>query len=428
MSQTLLIKNRKSSTATLSLLLFASMLLVPLRGQEAAPAMTQAGSDFKRDSSTRLIDKETQRILETPPADNNGWSFVFEPYLWGLGMDGHVGVKGFGPLKVDFSPKSILYHLDWGVMARGEIRKGRWGLIGDGFFSKLSADGNPPAPLYREADLKIYQGMASLALFYRVIEKPQGFLDIYAGARFNYMDFNFSGDLDSQGIQRVSDAVVQRISNEVGNRLEEYWAANSAVITSKIMARAESFVSEESLAAMANGVQEIRDSSTSAKITRIVRELKKYSGSYREFIAASVEVREAKAKYQINQATQQQVDQAQQKLAKTKAKLSKELAKKIEKELPTSAEGNRSWVDPIIGLRGQINITRALYLAAQGDVGGFGAGSDIAWMVQATIGVNLTRHIFVETGYRYFYMDYASDGFIYRAAEAGVFLGAGVRF
>jgi hypothetical protein len=35
-----------------------------------------------------------------------------------------------------------------------------------------------------------------------------------------------------------------------------------------------------------------------------------------------------------------------------------------------------------------------------------GAGSQIAWFASGSIGINFTRNIFLETGYRYFYMDY----------------------
>ncbi len=75
-----------------------------------------------------------------------------------------------------------------------------------------------------------------------------------------------------------------------------------------------------------------------------------------------------------------------------------------------------------------VNITRWLFLAQQGDVGGFGAGSQIAWQASGSVGINLTRNIFVETGYRYFYMDYKNGGFLYKTAESGLFLGIGAKF
>ena len=70
-------------------------------------------------------------------------------------------------------------------------------------------------------------------------------------------------------------------------------------------------------------------------------------------------------------------------------------------------------------MRGQINFTRWFFLALQGDVGGFTAGSQIAWLATGTLGINFTRNIFVEAGYRYYYVDYTSGSFSYKVAEAG---------
>jgi hypothetical protein len=116
-----------------------------------------------------------------PGKDPNGWSFILEPYLWALGVDGTVGVKGFDS-HVDFNPLDVVKHLDWGIMAKGEVRKGRWGILGDGFFAQLSASGDTPGPLYNNANIKLQQGMVELALAYRIIDDRRGFLDIYAGA------------------------------------------------------------------------------------------------------------------------------------------------------------------------------------------------------------------------------------------------------
>ena len=74
-----------------------------------------------------------------PGKDPNGWSFIIEPYLWGLGVDGTVGVKRFDT-HVDYNPVTVVKHLDWGIMAEGEVRKGKWGILGDGFFAQLSAE------------------------------------------------------------------------------------------------------------------------------------------------------------------------------------------------------------------------------------------------------------------------------------------------
>ena len=120
--------------------------------------------------------------------------------------------------------------------------------------------------------------------------------------------------------------------------------------------------------------------------------------------------------------------QGKARVAQAERRLSKALSQELKNRLPTSKSGNQWWVDPIIGLRTQINFTRWLFLALQGDVGGFGAGSEIAWFASGSIGINFTRNIFTETGYRYFYMDYVKNGLIYDAAQSGFFTGVGVKF
>ena len=109
---------------------------------------------------------------------------------------------------------------------------------------------------------------------------------------------------------------------------------------------------------------------------------------FRDFAAAVAAADIAAAKNQLTAGVQNRVADAQKKLAKA-------LAKQIEQALPTSKSGDQWWVDPIIGLRTQINFTRWLFLALQGDVGGFGAGSQIAWFASGAIGINITRNVFL---------------------------------
>ena len=52
----------------------------------------------------------------------------------------------------------------------------------------------------------------------------------------------------------------------------------------------------------------------------------------------------------------------------------------------------------------------------------------MAYNTQATIGVNFTRNLFAEAGYRYMYVDYANNGFLYKMNSAGFFTGVGIKF
>lgn len=100
----------------------------------------------------------------------------------------------------------------------------------------------------------------------------------------------------------------------------------------------------------------------------------------------------------------------------------------LARRLPTGASGQRTWIDPVVGLRGKARIYRPFYASAQADVGGFGAGSEIAFFTQAALGVDLTRQVSAEFGYRYMFVDYENNGFLFRANMPGVYAGLGVTF
>ncbi len=524
------------------------------------------------------------RIFEVVPGKNSPWSFTIEPYLWAVGMAGDVGVKGFPATHVDFSSKTVLQNLDWGVMGKAEARYGRWGLLGDGMFAQLSADADPPGPLYKGASMTIQQGLAQLALAYRVWEDYRGYVDIYAGARYNYLGINLGADQDTSGIEQVGNNASQRISDRLGLAADKLVNAARTEVASRLNARIDAAkraatgrldalqtkieqairegktVDIERLQALqgriatalkdkvANGLARINaiKAQVSGEITNGIdkakaakaqlsedmrrqldagiderladasqeiaglerqREFRKafqpIRSEFEDLVRARVQREVAVAKVQVardlgvrlvtaarervdaalklralidrrrgssvkqeeirrlaartfsatpgNRASAQklvaasraQLAAAQSQLAavknadtaaldrqvrKAEKKLAKAISNTIEDTLPTSGSGDRWWVDPIVGIRAQINVTRWLYLATQCDVGGFAAGSQIAWNLNGSIGVNWTRSFFTEIGYRYYYVDYVKTGFTYQVAESGILLGCGVKF
>jgi opacity protein-like surface antigen len=428
-----------------------------------------------------------------PGKDPNGWSFILEPYLWGLGVDGTVGVKGFDT-HVDYNPLTVVKHLDWGIMAKGEVRKGKWGILGDGFFAQPSASGDPPGPLYNNANIKLQQGMAELALAYRIIDDRRGFLDIYAGARYNYFGINTDASVDDAGVQDVSNEAARRLFRAVGARVQSAVEAEAqrlrvqladeravlredvrveeailredvrveetvlredlrieeTVAREDIRARIAASLEPDLLTRLARDLASnhlLRDATRSAEILRTTKGVR---SEFRALLNAvldlrlaenrarvdarlaearvRVDVRLAEARARIAARVAQARANAQARVAQAEKKFSKALSKELEDRLPTSRSGDGWWVDPIVGLRGQINFTRWLFLALQGDVGGFGAGSQIAWFASGSIGVNFTRNLFAEMGYRYFFMDYEKNGLTYDAAQSGLFMGIGVKF
>jgi len=107
------------------------------------------------------------------------------------------------------------------------------------------------------------------------------------------------------------------------------------------------------------------------------------------------------------------------------------------------------WVDPVIGMRGRLRIWKATKIFAEGDVGGFNANADTAfalhregrtivresvdstdWSYQLAGGLEfqLTRNIWLQTGWRYMKYDFQKNGFTDTNALNGPFLQAGVNF
>ena len=83
-----------------------------------------------------------------------------------------------------------------------------------------------------------------------------------------------------------------------------------------------------------------------------------------------------------------------------KARIANQLALRLNKSLSQTLSKDDYWFDPYVGLRGRYNFNKTYYTAVRGEIGGFGVGADLMWEVEGVIGINLTRSIFTEIGYR----------------------------
>jgi hypothetical protein len=367
---------------------------------------------------TDSILRPTHPFELVPGKDPDAWGFVLEPYLWGASMSGTAGIAPLPALGVDLKTRKILENLKFGVMGAGEIRKGRWGLLADGIYMDLEASGKLGGTLYRSGRLEISQALASLALAYRVIDDRRGYLDLYAGARYNFLGMDVSLNIDPDGITQAADDLTNRLQAGIADTVAGILAGKQDVLVDQVSAQAQAALGGGRAQELAKPSAELRELIGERALDRI---LQPNRGALAEFIAAQAAAKAAAAKGQLTAALQNRVNTA-------KAKLSRELADALEDNLPTGGSKDIWWVDPIIGLRGQVNITRWLFVAAQADVGGFGAGSQIAWNVLGSVGINFTRNFYGEIGYRYIDIDYDRDGFLYDMNTLGAFSALGFRF
>lgn len=90
--------------------------------------------------------------------------------------------------------------------------------------------------------------------------------------------------------------------------------------------------------------------------------------------------------------------------------------------------GSQTWVDPLIGIAGRVNLGKGFALRAEADVGGFGVGADVDWQVIGLVQYQVRDWIALEAGYRYLAVNYDKDEFLFDGSIRGPIVGASVRF
>lgn len=92
------------------------------------------------------------------------------------------------------------------------------------------------------------------------------------------------------------------------------------------------------------------------------------------------------------------------------------------------AEVTETWVDPVVGLKGNVRLTPKFSAVGFGFVGGFGAASDLSWDVFGGLGWRPRENISVILGYRASGVDYSTGDFKYDAIQHGPVIGGAIRF
>jgi opacity protein-like surface antigen len=89
---------------------------------------------------------------------------------------------------------------------------------------------------------------------------------------------------------------------------------------------------------------------------------------------------------------------------------------------------NADWVDPIIGIRGQSELTDKVFFRYNAYVGGFGVSSDLVWQAFAGIGYHVSDACSIAIGYRGIGIDYANGNFALDTVTHGPVIGLELRF
>jgi hypothetical protein len=88
----------------------------------------------------------------------------------------------------------------------------------------------------------------------------------------------------------------------------------------------------------------------------------------------------------------------------------------------------KTWVDPVIGIRFQQELTDRFFVRAVGDIGGFGVSSDLTWQALAALGYHISDSSSVALGYRGIGTDYEGGDFGYDVISHGLIIGFEYKF
>jgi hypothetical protein len=95
--------------------------------------------------------------------------------------------------------------------------------------------------------------------------------------------------------------------------------------------------------------------------------------------------------------------------------------------LPKRKTGvSESWADPVVGLRGQIDLGSGFAATAYADIGG--GASDLTWQVLGTLDYRFSDRVEARIGYRHLSVDYSDGGFVWDVEMSGPIIGLSVRF
>jgi Protein of unknown function, DUF481 len=91
-----------------------------------------------------------------------------------------------------------------------------------------------------------------------------------------------------------------------------------------------------------------------------------------------------------------------------------------------SASDSATWVDGLVGVRGNYSLTPNVYLTGWGMVGA--GGADVDWDVAAALGYKFNDRFSAVAGYRALGVNYNNDGFIFDVVQQGPILGLVMHF
>lgn len=318
--------------------------------------------------------------LPPPPPEADAWAFRLATPSWLAGAWGETGVYGKNA-NVNVLPRTIVNQLTFTAAFSAEARRDRLGIYADYLYLGEQA-GVSPGGLVSRLDFKFTETIADIDVNWRIAETPCGWVDLLAGVRYMSVYTRLGLHPDTGAIDKVSMRLVDATSAVVGRVLDDALNDKNPVLPVPPLAEPLKSVL---LKAIAKARQD-------------------------PALIAAIASGDPVA------------------IAQAKADVSRNIAHTLTRGLECTFSLNEDWFDPYLGIKGRLNLSKGLYLTAKADVGGFGAGSRICVEAIGAAGWQITRNVWAEAGYKYLYVDYRHDGFLFDISSGGALLTIGMNF
>ncbi|PYK64429.1 MAG: hypothetical protein DME50_13600 [Verrucomicrobia bacterium] len=347
------------------------------------------------------------------------WQFTIAVPGWLASMNGTIGVRGVNA-DIDVPVTEVLQHLDMIFAARAEAQKGPFGIFGEVIYIGLSDNtqiNRMINNIHEQVDLTLVDG----ALSWRLFNQPRWSLDFAAGTHYTSVYEQLELHNDPAAIQRASEQFVNDIAADLRERLDQ------DISNSEFLQILKSTIKENIISRIGDRLED-HERHPNIPIGPLGGRIRqKIANIVEDFIDLKLDALRARidALHLRGEARRAAVARA---VNAAKAQIANQLASTLDAKLGQTLSRDDYWFDPYVGLRARYNFNKTYYTAVRGEIGGFGVGADLMWEVETVVGINLTRSIFTEIGYRALGGNFEDNGFRFDTVMHGPQITTGITF
>jgi len=379
-----------------------------------------AGAVFAVISGLRAGTVELQPKESAPPTitQSEPWQFTIAVPGWMAGLDGTIGIRGVNA-DVDITFPEILQHLDMIFALRAEAQKGPFGIFGEVFYIGLSDNtqiNRMINNIHEQVDITLVDG----ALSWRLFNQPRWSLDIAAGMHYTNVYERLELHSDPTLIQQTSERFVNDIAADLRERLDQ------DISNSEFLQILKSTIQENIISRIGDRLED-HERHPSIPIGPLGGRIRqKVANIVEDFIDVKLDALRARidALHLRGEARRAAVARA---VNQAKTQIANQLAITLNLKLGQTLARDDYWLAGYGGPRFRYNFNKTVYTAVRGEVGR-GVASDLMWEVEGVVGLNWTRSIFTEVGYRALGSDFEDNNFKFDVVMHGPQITTGITF